>query len=102
MAIYTYNELENKINHINEFETYKRICSNLKRIRKQKYKEFKEICKSNTINPYSTENLAALLGYNHNYYKRFESDNDSTKKIPIEKLLIIITIFDITLDDLLK
>ena len=102
MAIYTYQDLQKRINNINNEEIYRRICKNIKTIRKAKYKEFKEICKSNTINPYSTENLSALLNYNHNYYKRFESDNDSTKKIPIEKLLIIITIFDISFDDLLK
>ena len=102
MAIYTYQELQKKINTIDTFDAYKKICHNIKLIRKQKYKEFKIICNSNTINPYSTENLAALLGYNHTYYKRFESDKDSTKKIPFEKLLIIITVFDITFDDLLK
>jgi transcriptional regulator with XRE-family HTH domain len=102
MAIYNYQELQNKIEEINTQELYKRICKNIKKIRKAKYKEFKDNYKLNSINPYTTENIASLLNYNHNHYKRFESDNDSTKRIPLEKLIMLSLIFDITLDDLIK
>lgn len=102
MHIYSYQELQEKIFNIDKTELYKKICKNIKRIRKEKYEQFKREYTNNTINPYSTENIAALLDYNHNHYKRFESDNDSTKRIPLEKLILLTIIFDTTLDELIK
>ncbi len=102
MHVYTYQQLQDKIFKIDKKVLYQRICKNIKRIRLEKYEEFKKICNSNTINPYSTENIAALLDYNHNHYKRFESETDSTKRIPLEKLIYLTIIFDTTLDELIK
>lgn len=102
MAVHSYQELQDIVYKIDKDELYKRICKNIKTIRLQKYQEFKKECTSNKINPYSTENIAALLDYNHNHYKRFESDNDSTKRIPLEKLIMLALIFDMTIDDLIK
>ncbi len=102
MAIYNYQELQEKIAKYDDKELYKNICRNIKRIRKEKYNEFKKICTNNTINPYTTENIAALLDYNHTHYKRFESDNDSTKKIPLKKIILLSIIFDTTIDELIK
>lgn len=101
MNIYTYSELQEKVDKIDTLELYKRICRNIKKIRQEKYKEYKKVC-TNTINPYSTENIAALLDYNHNHYKRFESENDSTKRIPLEKLVMLSVIFDMSIDDIIK
>lgn len=101
MNIYTYSELQEKVDKIDTIELYKRICRNIKKIRQEKYKEYKKVC-TNTINPYSTENIAALLDYNHNHYKRFESENDSTKRIPLEKLVMLSVIFDMSIDDIIK
>ena len=57
---------------------------------------------SNIINPFSTEKIAELLDYNHNHYKRFESENDSTKKIPLEKIVKLSIILDKKIDDFIK
>lgn len=100
--IYSYRELQEKIINIDKDELYRRICKNIKRIRKEKYNEFKNLGINNTINPYSTENISDLLNYNHNHYKRFESDNDSTKRMPLDKLILLTIIFDTTLDELIK
>ena len=102
MAIYNYYELQDMVGKINNKDLYFKICMNIKKIRLQKYNEFKENYKDNTINPYSTENIAALLNYNHNHYKRFESEHDSTKRIPLEKLIALSLIFDMSLDDLIN
>lgn len=99
---YNYSELQEKISQINTDELYNKICKNIKKIRLEKYKEFKNNYHDNSINPYSTENIAALLNYNHNHYKRFESETDSTKRIPLEKLVMLSLIFDIKIDDLIK
>ena len=55
-----------------------------------------------SINPYSSENIAELLDYNHNHYKRFESENDSTKRIPFDKLVKLSVILEKDLDDFIK
>lgn len=102
MRIYNYQELQNKICKVDKHELDRRICKNIKRIRLERYNEFKKEYKTNSINPYSTENIAALLDYSHTHYKRFESENDKTKKIPLEKLILLTIIFDTTLDELIK
>lgn len=102
MRIYSYQELQNMLHPIDELELYRRICRNIKRIRLEKYKEFKRECRSNSINPYSTENFAALLEYNHTHYKRFESENDSTKRMPLKKIILATLILDTTLDEIIK
>lgn len=100
--VYSYQELQSKLININKEELYKKICKNIKRIRKEKYNEFKKLGINNTINPYTTENISDLLNYNHTHYKRFESDNDSTKRMPLDKLILLTIIFDTTLDELIK
>ena len=87
MAIYSYQELQEKISKCNNNDLYNRICKNIKKLR---------------INPYTTENIAALLDYNHTHYKRFESDNDSTKKIPLKKIVLLSIILDTSIEDLMK
>lgn len=100
--IYSYQELQDKLINVDQDELYRRICRNIKRLRIERYNKFKKEFTMNTINPYTTENIAALLDYNHNHYKRFESENDSTKKIPLKKLILLTLIFDVTLDELIK
>ena len=95
-------ELQEQLSHINKYMLYIRICKNIKKFRLEKYYEFKKREKNNSLNPYSTENIAALLDYNHNHYKRFESENDSTKRIPLEKIVMLSIIFDKKLDDFIK
>ena len=102
MAIYNFQALQAKISKCNTDDLYIRICKNIKRIRKEKYKEFKKNYTNSTINPYTTENIAALLDYNHTNYKRFESDNDSTKKIPLKKIVLLSIILDTSIEDLMK
>jgi len=94
-------DLKEKLNKVNKEMLYVRICKNIKKFRLEKYNEFKNK-NSNNINPYSTEKIAELLDYNHNHYKRFESENDSTKKIPLEKLVKLSIILEKSLDDFIK
>lgn len=101
MRIYTYQQLQEMLEGIDSNELYDRICRNIKRLRKERSKIFKNHG-LNTINPYTSENIAALLNYNHTHYKRFESENDSTKRIPLEKLVMLSIIFDTTLDEIIK
>lgn len=102
MALYNYQELQEKVFNSSNENIYKIICSNIKKLRKERYNEFKSVFQSNSINPYTTENIAALLDYNHNHYKRFESDNDPTKRIPLNKLILLTIILDTTLDEIIK
>ena len=102
MAVYSFQELQTKIAKSNSEDLYVRICKNIKRIRKEKYREFKKDAPNSAINPYTTENIAALLNYNHTHYKRFESENDSTKKIPLKKLYLLTIILETSLEDLMK
>ena len=95
-------ELQEQISNINSELIYVRICKNIKKFRLEKYNEFKTKENKNSINPFSTENIAALLDYNHNHYKRFESETDSTKKIPLEKLVKLSIILDKKIDDFIK
>lgn len=102
MAVYSYQELQEKIAKCNNDDLYYRICKNIKKIRKEKYKEFKKISSNSAINPYTTENIAALLDYNHTHYKRFESENDSTKKMPLKKIVLLSIILETSIEDLMK
>ena len=54
MAVYSYQELQEKIAKCNNDDLYYRICKNIKKIRKEKYKEFKKISSNSAINPYTT------------------------------------------------
>lgn len=102
MNINKFEELQEKTSNIKLDDLYTTICQNMKKYRLQKYQEFKNSNLQNTINPYSTENIAALLDYNHNHYKRFESETDSTKRIPLNKLVKLAIILDKKIDDFLK
>ncbi len=103
MAISEFEKLQDKVSKVSDDnDLYTRICKNLKKFRLEKYNEFKANNSNNTINPYSTENIAALLDYNHTHYKRFESANDSTKKIPLTKLRKIAVILDKSVDDFIN
>ena len=102
MAIQKFQVLQEKVSNLDKDMLYIRICKNIKIFRLEKYKEFKKSENHCRINPYSTENIAALLDYNHNHYKRFESENDSTKRIPLEKLIKLSIILDKNLEDFIK
>lgn len=102
MALYEFEELQKKVSKIYRDETYKKLCKNIKKIRLKRYQQFKSQVKTTTINPYSTENISALLDYNHTHYKRFESETDSTKQMPLDKIVKLSIILDTTIDELLK
>ncbi len=102
MAINDFTKLQDLVSKINKDDMYITICKNIKRFRLQRYNEFKVQNSHNSINPFSSENIAALLDYNHNHYKRFESENDSTKMIPLEKLVKLSIILDKSLDDFIN
>ena len=102
MAIHSFQELQDLLQNVNKEEMYVNICRNIKKFRLEKYNEFKKQNLNTSINPYSTENISALLDYNHNHYKRFESENDSTKMIPLEKLVKVSIILDKRLDDFIR
>lgn len=107
MEIYDYNNLKTKVNKLNKNTLYVNICHNIKKLRKERYLEFKKKIKnkeisSKAINPYTTENIAKLLEYNHTHYKRFESDNDKTKQIPLEKIIKLALIFDVSVEDIIS
>lgn len=97
-----FQNLQESISKIKKEELYFNICKNVKKFRLEKYKEFKNKNSNNSINPYSTENIAALLDYNHTHYKRFESETDSTSKIPLDKLVKLSIILEKSLDDFLR
>lgn len=102
MAIHSFQELQDLLQNVNKEEMYVNICRNIKKFRLEKYNEFKKQNLNTSINPYSTENISALLDYNHNHYKRFESANDSTKRIPLDKLAKLSIILDRTIDQLME
>ncbi len=102
MVIYDFSKLQEMVNKINKQEMYITICKNIKMYRLQRYNEFKKENIQNTINPFSTENIAALLEYSHTHYKRFESENDSTKMIPLDKLVKLSIILDQKIEDFFK
>lgn len=94
--------LQDAVSKIDANKLYITICKNIKKFRLEKYHEFKSKKMNSSINPYTSENIAALLDYNHNHYKRFESINDSTKRIPLEKLVKLSIILDKNIDDFIK
>ena len=102
MAVKEFNFLQEKVNMINQEKLYKNICKNIKKFRIEKYNEFISLEHRNMINPYSSENISALLDYSHNHYKRFESETDSTKKIPLEKLVKLSIILEKNIEDFFK
>lgn len=97
-----FEKLQSKVAEIDKDKLYKDICKNIKKYRLEEYENFKNKKHKNNINPYSTENIAALLDYNHNHYKRFESETDSTKQIPLEKLVKLCIILNKNLDDFIN
>ena len=102
MALNNFEELQKYVSNITKDGTYTKLCKNIKKIRLERYNQFKEHEKNSTLNPFSTENISALLDYNHNHYKRFESENDSTKQMPLDKILKLSIILNVSIDDLLK
>lgn len=102
MAVQNFQVLQDKVANLDKNMLYIRICKNIKKFRLEKYNEFKKSENRSSINPYSTENIAALLDYNHNHYKRFESENDSTKKIPLDKIIKLSIILEKNLEDFIK
>ena len=102
MALCEFEELQRKVSKIYRDETYKKLCKNIKKIRLKRYQQFKSQVKTTIINPYSTENISALLDYNHTHYKRFESETDSTKQMPLDKIVKLSIILDTSIDELLK
>ena len=82
MAINSFETLQNKLSRVNVDEMYATICSNIKKYRLEKYNEFKSKNSQSTINPYSTENVAALLDYNHNHYTSQRADILRLRNIP--------------------
>ena len=106
MNLYDINELRVKVTNIDKKDLYLNICKNIKKLRKERYNEFKKLIKdkkvSNTINPYTTESIAELLNYNHTHYKRFESENDKTKMIPLDKIIKLALIFDVDINEIIK
>ena len=97
-----FQTLKTAITNMDSDKLYVNICKNIKKFRLEKYNEFKQTQNKHAINPYSTLNIADLLDYNHNHYKRFESENDSTKRIPLEKLVKLSIILDKSIDDFIK
>ncbi len=73
------------------------LASNMKKYRLMFYEEYKK--KGNGDNPYSTENIANVLGISRRHYTRLENVNCISKNISIEKLLILKEIYGISLDD---
>lgn len=102
MATNEFETLKQKVSKIDKDEIYETICKNIKKYRLEKYNEFKNNNSSSVINPFSSESIAELLDYNHNHYKRFESETDSTKMIPLEKLVKLSIILNVNIDDFLK
>lgn len=102
MVIYDFEQLQTLVSKVDKEELYIIICKNIKKFRLERYNEFKSQNLKNTINPFSSENISALLDYNHNHYKRFESETDSTKMIPLEKLVKLSIILDKRLDEFIQ
>ena len=99
---YDYQKLQEMVNKVNKEQMYKNICKNMKKYRLQRYEEFKNNNPKSSINPFTAENISALLDYNHTHYKRFESENDTTRRIPLDKLVKLSMILDVKIEDFLK
>ena len=106
MLVYDIDELRTKVSKVDKDELYVNICRNIKRLRKEKYNEFKKLVKESkinkSINPYTTESIAELLDYNHTHYKRFESENDKTKMIPLDKIIKLALILDVDINEIIN
>lgn len=103
MAVESYNHILKKLGKAkNEYKLNETICKNIRRIRIEKCSEFKKTMDYTAINPYTSENIASLLGYSHTHYKRYESDSDKTKKIPLIKLIQLAIILDVPIEEFLK
>ena len=106
MKVYSIDELRKLVAKVDKKDLYINICKNIKTIRKERYNEFKKLMKenkiNNTINPYTTESIAELLDYNHTHYKRFESSNDKTKMIPLDKIIKLSLILDVDINEIIK
>jgi len=106
MLVYDIDELKVKVAKVDKTDLYENICRNIKKIRKERYNEFKKLVKENkiskSINPYTTESIAELLDYNHTHYKRFESENDKTKMIPLDKIIKLALILDVDINEIIK
>lgn len=98
----SYEDFQILLSNMDIDQIYKNICKNIKNFRLEKYNEFKLNNPNKSLNPFSTENISALLDYNHNHYKRFESETDSTKRIPLEKLLKLSIILNKKIDDFIQ
>ncbi len=95
-------ELKEKMDNFNLSYYQSIICKNIKKIRKKLYEENKYIYKDNKKNnPYSTENVAELLGITYEYYKRLESF-DKTKPISLKLVLKITELFNSKIEDLFE
>lgn len=101
MAVKEFHTLQDKLGDIDKDILYKNMCKNIKKYRLEKYTEYKKSNHNNKINPYSSENIAALLDYNHNHYKRFESVNDSTRRMPLEKIVKLSIILEKSIEELM-
>ncbi len=102
VAMRRFEDLQKLVSTVDKNSIYDTICKNIKKFRVEKYNEFKNLNSNSSLNPYSTEHIAALLDYNHNHYKRFESETDSTKHIPLEKIIMLAIILEKNVDDFLK
>jgi len=79
----------------------KLICKNMKHFRLEKYNNFKKDNKG-LDNPYSVDNISEILGISKVHYKRLENENDKSKYINVEKLIILSIIYNKKLDDFLQ
>ena len=102
MSVVDFHTLQDKLSDIKKDTLYNNMCKNIKKYRLEKYTEYKKANIHSKINPYSSENIAALLDYNHTHYKRFESANDSTKKMPLEKIYKLSIILDKSIEELME
>lgn len=103
MAVYSYTQIMKKLEKIkNDDKLNETICRNLRRIRVERCSEFKKTMNNGVINPYTSENIASLLGYSHTHYKRYESENDKTKKIPLIRLIQLAIILDVPIEEFIK
>lgn len=90
--------------NIDMLEKRKIVCRNVKKLRKQRYDEFKKLYgKLGTENTYSAESIAAFLGLKSvKYYQRLESENDKCKYFSSDNLYKLAELFDVTIDEFYK
>ncbi len=97
MKLLNTEEMKNIANRVIDKNMLRVLASNMKKYRLKFYNEYKK--KGKGENPYSTENIADILGISRRHYTRLENANCISKNISIEKLLILKEIYDISLDD---